>query len=410
MPLAGRSTHAPSSAIASDRLAVLLVEDDDGDALIVEDLLEEGALDMRLVRARTLNEGLFQLSAADFDCVLLDLGLPDAIGLETLHRVRARTQRTPVIVLTGLDDEDAGEAAVEAGAQDYLVKGKVDSALLTRAIRYAVGRRHVEEVHQQLLVAEAHAEENSRLERGLAPHPIVKDPSIWIASTYRPGRRSALVGGDFFDAVETADGSLRVIVGDVSGHGPDAAALGAGLRIAWRALTIANAGMDLVLSTLERVIQDECQVPGMFATLCVLEIAPSRRSLRMWRAGHPPPVLVEGHSVASMPLEPGGPPVGVFAGSQWPEASRELPAGWSILLYTDGVIEGSVAHGPERLGEDGLKRLIRDYVEAHPRWSSDPPSLLGHLIERTRELNGEELSDDVAMLLVGSRGVATGGG
>jgi serine phosphatase RsbU (regulator of sigma subunit) len=78
------------------------------------------------------------------------------------------------------------------------------------------------------------------LERGLVPHPIVEDPSILIASSYLPGRRRSLLGGDFYDAVETPDGSLHLLVGDVAGHGPDEAALGAGLRIAWRALTLSG--------------------------------------------------------------------------------------------------------------------------------------------------------------------------
>ena len=75
----------------------------------------------------------------------------------------------------------------------------------------------------------------------LVPHPIVCDPSIWIASRYLPGGRRALLGGDFHAAVETADGRLHLLVGDVSGHGPDEAALGPGLRIAWRALTVSGA-------------------------------------------------------------------------------------------------------------------------------------------------------------------------
>ena len=209
-----------------------------------------------MLRARTLEEGLTQL-AASVDCVLLDLGLPDAVGVDSVSRVRAAAPWIAVIVFTGLDEGAAGEAAMEAGAQDYLVKGKVDGGLLARAIRYAVGRRHAEDVYQQLRVAEVRADENARLERGLVPHPILTDPSLWIASSYLPGRRRALLGGDFYDAVETSDGCLHVIVGDVSGRGPDEAALGAALRIAWRALILAGVPGDVVLDTLQRMIEHE---------------------------------------------------------------------------------------------------------------------------------------------------------
>ncbi|MEA2146486.1 MAG: hypothetical protein QOG59_2073, partial [Solirubrobacteraceae bacterium] len=135
------------------RLGVLLIEDDDDDALIVEDLLAESSLAVRLGRGRTLEEGLAQLPDA-VDCVLLDLRLPDVVGMDAVTRLRAEAPWIAVVVLTGFDDEAAGEAAVEAGAQDYLVKGKVDSGLLARAIRYAVSRRHAEDVQQQLRVAE----------------------------------------------------------------------------------------------------------------------------------------------------------------------------------------------------------------------------------------------------------------
>lgn len=390
-----------------NRVGVLLVEDDDGDALLVEELLTEASLDVRLIRGRTVREALDVLPG-EIDCVLLDLGLPDGLGLDTVNRVRAAAPRIAVIVLTGLNDEAAGEAAVGAGAQDYLVKGQVDGSLLARAIRYAVGRRHAEEVQQQLRVAEIQAEENARLERGLVPHPIVNDPSIWIASSYLPGRRRALVGGDFYDAVETADGCLHVMVGDVSGRGPDEAALGAGLRVAWRALTLSGAAGDRVLHTLEVVTAHERQGPLMFATLCMVEIGPDRRTLCVRRAGHPPPVLLTGSSITSLPLDGGGPPVGTFPGSEWPASRLELPDDWSLLLFTDGIIEGGVDRGSDRLGEDGLRRLIAEYVERRPGWRSAPDSLLSHLIGAAKELNGEELSDDVAMLLVGTRDVASG--
>jgi serine phosphatase RsbU (regulator of sigma subunit) len=64
----------------------------------------------------------------------------------------------------------------------------------------------------------------------------------------------------------------------------------------------------------------------------------------------------------------------MFAAPDWPEAPLELPAGWSILLFTDGVIEGGVGGGPDRLGEDGLQRLIADYVGRRPGWRGDPTS------------------------------------
>jgi serine phosphatase RsbU (regulator of sigma subunit) len=380
---------------------VLLIEDDDDDALIVEDLLAESPLEVRLQRGRSLAEGISKLHSG-IDCVLLDLRLPDAVDLEGVHRIRSEAPQLAVIVFTGLDDEAAGEAAVESGAQDFLVKGKVDGSLLARAIRYAVGRRHAEEVDQQLRLAEIRADENARLERGLMPHPLVSDDSVWIAATYLPGRRRALLGGDFYDAVEAPDGCLHLIMGDVSGRGPDEAALGASLRISWRALTLAGTTSDRILPTLQGMIEHERQTSGTFATLCSLEIWPQRHELHVRRAGHPAPMLITAGGVRSLPLDGGGPPIGMFDHAQWPDSCFELPADWSLLLYTDGVIEGRDADSA-LLGEDGLRALIAERVDRPPDWRATPDGLLTHIVTRIREMQGEDLGDDVAMLLVGSR-------
>lgn len=395
------------STAALDAIRVLLVEDDDRDALLVAELLAESSANVRLVRGRTLREALGKLGP-DTDCVLLDLELPDVVGLDTLARVRAAAPQIAVIVLTGHDDEAAGAAAVDAGAQDYLVKGQVDGRMLARAMRYAIGRRQAEDAQQQLRIVELNAAANARLERGLMARPIVVDGSIWMASSYRPSRRRALLGGDFFDVVESTDGRLHALAGDVCGHGPDEAALGASLRIAWRALTLSDADADVVLRTLQRVLEHERQVAGTFATLCTLEVEASHRAVHVRRAGHPPPVLIDRGSVTCLPSDHGGPPIGVVVDEDWPASRFELPAGWTILLYTDGLVEGCVDGGTERLGEDGLRSLLADYVAQRPDWRDDPQALLRQLITRATELNGEELSDDVAMLLVGSRGAAAG--
>jgi serine phosphatase RsbU (regulator of sigma subunit) len=402
----GRRFYALAVGETDTRSSILVVEDDDGDFLIVAELLEDAVTRPHVVRARSLEAALSAVGDG-IDCVLLDLGLPDATGLGALARVRAAAPAIAVIVLTGLDDEAAGLAAVDAGAQDYLVKGHVDARMLARAIRYAIGRRQAEETAQQLRIAGVRADENARLERGLVPNPIVSDDTIWTASSYRPGRHRALLGGDFYDVVEAPDGHLHAAIGDVCGHGPDEAALGACLRIAWRALVLVGAGGDLVLATLQRLLEHERQIPGLFTTLCTLAIDPSHRTARMRRAGHPPPVLIDGATVGNLPTAHGGPPLGVLAGAAWPETTVTLPAGWSILLYTDGLIEGRVDGGVERLGEDRLHDLIAGHVARDPGWRERPHELLSGLLSQAEELNGGELSDDVAMLLVGSR--AAGG-
>jgi serine phosphatase RsbU (regulator of sigma subunit) len=381
---------------------VLLVEDDDGDALLVEDLLAETLHGARIVRSRTFAGALRELDA-NVDCVLLDLKLPDAEGLDTVVRLRTRAPDIPLIVLTGLDDEAAGAGAVDAGAQDYLVKGKVEGDQLARAIRYSIGRRQASDAQHQLRLAEVQSHEVARLERGLAPKPLIDDSSVWISSRYRSGRNRALLGGDFFDVAEAPDGRLRVLIGDVCGHGPDEAAIGVCLRAAWRALAVSELDGALVMGALERVLEHESDIPQLFATLCTIEIEPSQASASVMLAGHPPPLLIDGSAVSAIAHAGSGPPIGLVEGS-WSPTQLELPRAWVMLLYTDGITDARQQGGSERVGIDGLKRLLSDCMAADPEWRERPDRLLGELIARAEQMNGEELTDDVAMLLIGSRG------
>ncbi len=387
--------------VAHEEIGVLLVEDDEGDARLVEDELAERLPRARIARSRTLREALSVLDST-VDCVLLDLGLPDAIGLDAVGRLRSQMPALPLIVLTGLDDEAAGVAAVEAGAQDYLVKGTVDGDQLSRSIRYAISRRHAEETERALLLVEAQAREATRLERGLAPRPLIETSSVWVASCYRAGRSRALLGGDFFDLVQGTDEHIHVVVGDVCGHGPDEAAIGVSLRAAWRALALAGCQPNLIMQTLQHVFEHERHLPALFATLCTLEIQPARESASMIRAGHPRPVLIDGASISALSDTRGGAGIGIGDGD-WRAEQVRLPTAWTILLYTDGIIEGRIGHGSQRLGEEGLHRLIAEQIAQHPNWREQPNSLLDELIAGAERLNGEALSDDVAMLLLGLR-------
>ena len=127
---------------------LLLVEDNPGDARLVHEHLADadGGRSWTLEDAPTLAAAVAKVRAgSNPDIVLLDLSLPDSFGLETLARWQAEAPTLPVIVLTGSDDEALAVAAVREGAQDYLVKGRIDGALLVQAVRYAIERKLVQE-------------------------------------------------------------------------------------------------------------------------------------------------------------------------------------------------------------------------------------------------------------------------
>jgi CheY-like chemotaxis protein len=132
--------------VSSASIHVLLIEDNLGDARLLRALLQETASpQFELVHAERFSEALTRLSERRFDVVLLDLSLPDAQGLETISRLARQAEGTPIVILTGLNDEEIAIRALQQGAQDYLVKGQADGQLLARALRYSIERHKAEE-------------------------------------------------------------------------------------------------------------------------------------------------------------------------------------------------------------------------------------------------------------------------
>ena len=128
----------------SPRRSVLLIEDNPAHARLMREMvLEAGAGAFELEHVARLSAGLERLAQGGVDVVLLDLSLPDATGFETFLKVRSQAPDVPVVVMSGLDDEDLAVKAVGEGAQDYLVKGQAGSALLVRSMRYAIERHRL---------------------------------------------------------------------------------------------------------------------------------------------------------------------------------------------------------------------------------------------------------------------------
>jgi signal transduction histidine kinase len=132
--------------MTAEHLHLLLIEDNPADArLLKESMAESVETTFRVTHAERMSEALDALKAGPFQAILLDLTLPDSTSLDTVRRVHTAAPRTPIVVLTGLDNESVGVEAVRQGAQDYLVKGQTDRRLLTRAVLHAIERQRTEE-------------------------------------------------------------------------------------------------------------------------------------------------------------------------------------------------------------------------------------------------------------------------
>ncbi|MEU6392873.1 SpoIIE family protein phosphatase [Streptomyces sp. NPDC046939] len=411
-PAATTTGTAPARTTTESVLTLLVIEDDPAGPFSIPELPDAAGRPLRVRTARNLTEAE-RLLTHDVHCVLLDLALPtpgarpgtgagpdtdaDTDELATLRHVLRLAPRHAVLALTTSGDAERAAEAVRVGAQDYLFRDELDARLLGRAVRYAVERKRADIAQRKLTESRIRAQENARLERGLLPTPLLDGAPLRFAARYRPGRSRALLGGDFYDTVRTPDGTVHAMIGDVCGHGPDEAALGVELRIAWRALTFAGLCGDALLSTLQQVLEHERESEEIFATLCMVDISPDGRRAGLCLAGHPAPLLTSaGRPATLLPYENGGPALGLLPNARWPRTQVELGASWSLMLYTDGLIEGRIGEGNQRLGQEGMVELIR----RRQADGLDGEELLEAAMNEVRDLNGGDLTDDVAVLLL----------
>jgi serine phosphatase RsbU (regulator of sigma subunit) len=167
--------------------------------------------------------------------------------------------------------------------------------------------------------------------------------------------------------------------------------------VAWRTMVLAGRPAEETLATLSELLEHERQDDTMFATLCMTSVHPDRTSGWVRMAGHLPPLLLSRGGVSELPTQSAA-PLGLSDGRAWPGTQIRLDGSWSILLYTDGLIEGRIGKGSERLGSEGLMDLIRDALGAPDKPGEE---LLDQVIHRVRELNGRDLDDDLAVLALG---------
>lgn len=234
-----------------------------------------------------------------------------------------------------------------------------------------------------------------RLQASFMPASVRDVPNARVSLLYRPGLSQMLMGGDFLDVTVDGDGGTAFLIGDVSGHGPEQAALAAVVRAAWRgALGVPGTSLKDWVLALEAVVQDRSPSPGLFVTAVTGCLDREMRTLEYISAGHPPPVLLPSGRLAPL----GGLPVGLpHLTSSQDVHTVALDGTDAVLLVTDGLFEGLLpGSGGERLGVDGFVDLAAN----HWRASDDHGPFLGELADRLEEMNGGPLVDDAAALLL----------
>jgi anti-sigma regulatory factor (Ser/Thr protein kinase) len=241
-------------------------------------------------------------------------------------------------------------------------------------------RRAAEEVEHVAAVAET-------LQRSLLPERLPEIPGVGIAARYVAGSADAQVGGDWYDVVTLRDGHAGLAIGDVVGHGLDAAARMARLQNALRAYALEGLRPSIVLERMNGFAREV--VGGPMATLLYGVVDSEEGRLRMASAGHPPPLVIAPDGEAFFAEGPAGSPLGVVPFPAYEESAVTLVPGSTVLLYTDGLVER-----PEVPLDDGLEWL-RGFAAGVP---GHPDELCGALLEaRFRDAPPR---DDVALLAV----------
>ena len=157
-------------------IRVLLIEDDQADAFLVHEMLLEPTAgrdaatgDITLQHVTRLDVGVGKIAEGGYDIIISDLGLPDSQGMDTVKTLAAAARRIPIVVMTGLADHEVGLEAVNAGAQDYLIKGQVSGEMLVRSIRYAIERKRIENEKEQAIAELQEALAKVKLLSGFIP-------------------------------------------------------------------------------------------------------------------------------------------------------------------------------------------------------------------------------------------------
>jgi PAS domain S-box-containing protein len=234
------------------------------------------------------------------------------------------------------------------------------------------------------------------LQRNLLPHRLMGGAAVEVASRYLPADADAGVGGDWFDVIPLSGARVALVVGDVVGHGINAAATMGRLRTAVRTLAHMELPPDELLAhlddTFQRLAEEDTdapdQPPAVIGATCLYAVYdPVTRRCTMARAGHPPPAIIDPHGQVTFPDLPAGSPLGLGLGVPFEAVKVELPEGSLLALYTDGLIETrdhDIDAGMHRLGT----------ALAHPSRS------LEELCTRATETFLDQApSDDITLLL-----------
>jgi len=332
----------------SQKVRILLVEDDPDDVWVMRSLLgDRWDGPFELAHVELLSFALRRCSEELFDVILLDLALPDSQGLGSFITMHAHAGGVPIVVLSGYDDEMTAIKAVQAGAEDYLVKGQVNDNLLVRSIRYAIERGRRNRAEEALRDTSEEVRAAQEIQQRLFPAEAPMIDGFDIAGALYPAKATA---GDYFDYIPMDDECIGLAVGDVSGHGIGPALLMSETRACLRVLAQSFSDVGDILTRANRMLAADTG-DFHYVTLAMARLDPRAQSLVYASCGQRGYLLDTDHQVTT--LDSTSLPLGVEQEVVVPSSPvMELKPGQIVTFFTDGVFEaespGRVRFGAER--------------------------------------------------------------
>lgn len=313
---------------------IVVIDDNASDAAIVRRRLERAGYHVRY--ASSGEEGLRLIHDDPADCVLVDFRMPGMDGHEVSRRIKSApdTQNTPVLMLTGADSAQNLVEGLESGADDYVTKAadfdvilaRVRALLRVKAYQDQL-RLHNERLRSDLQFAR-------KVQEALLPGREFNARHVEIRSAYIP---SETLSGDFYDFFETADGTLFLLIADVSGHGLPAAILVSLLKSFFHSEAAETSPAEF-MKRLNHFLST-ASLPSQFATAQLVRLSSEGRRMTFATAAHPPFLLYRASTREVVSPEIPGHLLGITPGAAFEEHEMEMQPGDFLFSYTDGLTD-----------------------------------------------------------------------
>jgi sigma-B regulation protein RsbU (phosphoserine phosphatase) len=372
-----------------EKECILLVDDNPTNLQVLFQTLE--GLGCKLLIAKSGEMGLSIAAKAHPNLILLDIMMPGIDGFEVCRRLKddPTTADIPVIFLSALDDTQDKVRGLQLGAVDYVSKPFQPDEVIARVNTHLTINRLRREVQDQRDQLEHELEVVSKVQLGLLPERPPQIDGLKLAVFYETSRYA---GGDYYDIIQISDTCWGFLVADAEGHSTPAAVRMAMTCALFRAYPGALIRPNEVLNYLN---QHLCKVAeNSFITALYVVYDTEQQTLRIARAGHPPPMIYRVSENKAVELACHGVfPMGIDSYDQVPVTETKLERGDRLIMYTDGITERFSNEGKPYKEE----RLLR---QLESNQGDDPQALLHAIRQDVERFAGNRPADDDQIILV----------